>query len=155
LTEATLYPGVALIEGTNISVGRGADTPFEVLGAPWINARELSSYMNARQIPGVRFVPTTFTPVASNYSGQACHGVNIFITSREFLDAPELGFELAAALQKLYPEQFHIEKMADTLANQTQLNSLTRGEDPRRISLDWQDDLEKFQRLRERYLIYK
>ena len=155
LTEATLYPGVALVEGTNVSVGRGTDTPFEVLGAPWINARELSSYLNTRQIPGVRFVPLTFTPVSSNYSGQACHGVNIFITSREFLDAPELGLELAAALQKLYPEQFHIEKMAEILANQTILNSLTRGEDPRRISLDWQDDLQKFQRLRERYLIYK
>jgi len=155
LTAGTLYPGVALVEGTNISVGRGTDTPFEVLGAPWINARELSSYMNARQIPGVRFVPVTFTPASSNYSGQTCHGVNIFITSREFLDAPELGFELAAALQKLYPEQFHIEKMAEILANQTVLNLLTRGEDPRRISLDWQDDLHKFQQLRERYLIYK
>jgi uncharacterized protein YbbC (DUF1343 family) len=155
LTETTLYPGVALVEGTNISVGRGTDTPFEVLGAPWINARELSSYLNARQIPGVRFVPVTFTPGSSNYSGQACHGVNIFITSREFLDAPEFGFEVAAALQKLYPEQFHIEKMADILANQILLNSLMLGEDPRRISLDWQDDLQKFQQLREGYLIYK
>ena len=155
LNEATLYPGVALVEGTNISVGRGTDTPFEVLGAPWINARELSSYLNARQIPGVRFVPITFTPTSSNYAGQACHGLNIFVTAREFLDSPELGVELAAALQKLYPEQFHIEKMADILANQTVLNSFIHGEDPRRIALDWQDELQKFQQMRERYLIYK
>ncbi len=155
LTEATLYPGVALIEGTNVSVGRGTDTPFELLGAPWINSRELSSYLNARQIPGVRFVPVSFTPTSSNYSGQACHGVNIFITGREFLNGPELGMELAAALQKLYPEQFRVEKMADILANQSVMNSLLHGEDPRRISLDGQDELQKFQQLRERYLIYK
>jgi len=155
LTEATLYPGVALIEGTNVSVGRGTDTPFELLGAPWINGRELSSYLNARQIPGARFVPVTFTPSSSNYSGQACQGVNIFITGREFLDAPELGMELASALQKLYPEQFHIDKMADIIANQAVMNSLLHGDDPRRIALDWQDDLQKFQQLRERYLIYK
>jgi uncharacterized protein YbbC (DUF1343 family)/CubicO group peptidase (beta-lactamase class C family) len=155
LNEATLYPGVALVEGTNISVGRGTETPFEMLGAPWVNARELSSYLNARLIPGVRFVPVTFTPASSNYSGQACHGVNIFITGREFLDAPEMGVELAAALQKLYPEQFHIEKMADILANDAVLNSLKQGEDPRRIALDWEDGLQKFQQTRERYLIYK
>ena len=118
-------------------------------------ARELSSYLNARQIPGARFVPVTFTPSSSNYSGQACQGVNIFITGREFLDAPELGMELASALQKLYPEQFHIDKMADIVANQAVMNSLLHGEDPRRIALDWQDDLQKFQQLRERYLIYK
>ena len=155
LNEATLYPGVALVEGTNVSVGRGTDSPFEVLGAPWINARELSAYLNARQIPGIRFVPITFAPTSSNYAGQACHGVNIFVTAREFLDSPEMGFELAAALQKLYPEQFHIEKMADIVANQTVLNSLIHGEDPRRIALDWQDELQKFQQMRERYLIYK
>jgi len=155
LNEATLYPGVALVEGANISVGRGTDTPFEVLGAPWINGRELSSYLNARQIPGVRFVPVSFTPNSSNYSGQACHGVNIFVTGREFLDSPELGFELAAALHTLYPEQFHIEKMADIVANQTVLNALIRGEDPRRIALDWQDALQTFRQVRDRYLIYK
>jgi uncharacterized protein YbbC (DUF1343 family)/CubicO group peptidase (beta-lactamase class C family) len=155
LTEATLYPGVALIEGTNVSVGRGTDTPFELLGAPWINARELSAYLNEREIPGVRFIPVTFTPSASNYAGQSCRGVNIFLTGRGFLDAPELGLDLAAALQKLYPEQFHIEKMVDILANQAVYEALTRGEDPRRIALDWQDDLNKFEKLRERYLIYK
>jgi uncharacterized protein YbbC (DUF1343 family) len=155
LNEASLYPGVALIEGTNVSVGRGTDTPFEVLGAPWIDARQLSQYLNARGIPGARFVPVTFTPTSSNYTGQACHGVNIFVTGREFLDAPELGVELAAALEKLYPEQFHIEKMIDILANQAIYDAITHGEDPRRIALDWQDELQKFQEIRQRYLIYK
>jgi len=155
LMEATLYPGVGLVEGTNVSVGRGTDTPFELLGAPWINGRELSQYLNARQISGVRFVPLTFTPVSSNYAGQLCHGINVVLTGREFLDSPELGIELASALANLYPEQFHMEKILEILANQAVYNALTRGQDPRRIALDWQDDLLKFQQLRERYLIYK
>jgi uncharacterized protein YbbC (DUF1343 family)/CubicO group peptidase (beta-lactamase class C family) len=155
LTEAALYPGVGLVEGTNVSVGRGTDTPFEVLGAPWINAREFAAYLNARQIPGVRFVPVTFTPASSNYSGQPCHGVNIVLTDREFLDAPELGMELASALLKLYPQQYHIDKILEILASKTVYDELVRGEDPHRIDLDWQDDLLKFENTRERYLIYK
>jgi uncharacterized protein YbbC (DUF1343 family) len=155
LTEAALYPGVGLVEGTNISVGRGTDTPFELLGAPWINAHELAAYLNARQIPGVRFVPVTFTPNSSNYSGQPCHGVNLALTQREFLDAPELGIELASALLKLYPQQFHVEKMIDILANKNVYDAITRGEDAHRIALDWQDELRKFEQVREKYLIYK
>jgi uncharacterized protein YbbC (DUF1343 family)/CubicO group peptidase (beta-lactamase class C family) len=155
LTEATLYPGVALVEGTNVSVGRGTDTPFELLGAPWMNARELAAYLNARQIPGVRFVPVTFTPDSSNYAGQRCQGVNLILTERDFLDAPEMGMELAAALLKLYPEQFHIEKMIDILANKNIYDALVQGKDPHGIALDWQDDLQKFEQIRGKYLIYK
>src|SRR5581483_1167817 len=106
ITEAALYPGVALVEGTNISVGRGTDTPFELLGAPWIKGRELAQFLNAREIAGVRFVPTTFTPNASNYAGQKCEGVNLVLLDRSVLDAPELGIELASALRQLYPEQW-------------------------------------------------
>src|SRR6185437_2444450 len=113
LTEATLYPGVGLVEGTNVSVGRGTDTPFELLGAPWIKGRELAQYLNARNISGVRFVPITFTPSTSNYSGQRCEGVNIFVVERNALDSGELGVELASALHKLYAEQYHVEKILD------------------------------------------
>src|SRR5215469_6331707 len=155
LTEATLYPGVGLVEGTNISVGRGTDTPFEVLGAPWVNGRELAAYLNAREIPGVRFVPVRFTPFSSNYAGQLCPGVNLVLTARKFLDSPELGIELAAALLKLYPQQFHVEKMTDILANQAVYEAIVDGEDPHRIALDWQNDLEKFEQIKEKYVIYK
>ena len=155
LTEAVLYPGVALIEGTNVSVGRGTDTPFELLGAPWIDAREFAAYLNARQIPGVRFVAVSFTPASSNYSGQICRGVSLVLTDRQVLDSPELGIELAAALLKLYPQQFHVEKMTDILANQAVYDALTRGEDPHRIELSWRKDLDNFRKIRERYLIYK
>ena len=155
LTEAALYPGVALVEGTNVSVGRGTDAPFELLGAPWINAREFADYLNAREIPGVRFVATSFTPNASNFSGQPCHGVNLILTDRDVLDSPEFGIELAAALLKLYPQQFHIEKMIDILANQNVYDQLARGDDPHRIALNWQDELKSFQQVRQKYLIYK
>jgi uncharacterized protein YbbC (DUF1343 family)/CubicO group peptidase (beta-lactamase class C family) len=155
LTEAEVYPGVGLIEGTNISVGRGTETPFELVGAPWINAHEFAAYLNARQIPGVRFVPITFTPTSSNYSGQPCHGVNIVLTNREFLDAPEFGMELASALLKLYPQQYHVEKILDILASKAVYDELVRGEDPHRMDLDWQGDLLNFQKIREKYLIYK
>ncbi len=155
VTEATLYPGVALVEGTNVSVGRGTETPFELLGAPWIKGRELAQYLNARNISGVRFVPLRFTPTASNYENQKCEGVNIILLDRNALDSPELGMELASALHKLYPEQFHMEKMRDILVNQSVSDALSRGEDPRRIAEDWREPLEKFEQLRQKYLIYK
>jgi uncharacterized protein YbbC (DUF1343 family)/CubicO group peptidase (beta-lactamase class C family) len=155
LTEAILYPGVALVEGTNVSVGRGTDTPFELLGAPWINGRDLAQFLNTRQIPGIRFVPVSFTPDASNFSGQLCHGVSLVLTERDFLDSPELGIELAWALLRLYPQQFHIEKMLDILASKSVYDSLIRGEDPRRLAVEWAEDLQGFEQLRRKYLLYK
>jgi uncharacterized protein YbbC (DUF1343 family) len=155
LTEATLYPGVALIEGTNVSVGRGTDTPFELLGAPWIKGRELAAYLNRRGIAGVRFVAVSFTPSASVYNGQRCEGVNVVLTDRNGFDGPELGIELASALRKLYPADFKWDRVTELLVNQRVYDALVAGEDPRRIAQDWQEDLEKFQQLRQKYLIYK
>lgn len=155
LTEATLYPGVALVEGTNVAVGRGTDTPFELLGAPWIKAAELAQYLNARNISGVRFVPVSFTPNASAYSGQKCEGVNIVVLERNALDAAELGIELASALHKLYPEAFHMERIIELLGNQAVQDAVASGQDPRRTAEEWREPLEKFQQLREKYLIYK
>ena len=102
-----------------------------------------------------RSTSRTFTPSSSNYSGQACRGVNIVLTGRDFLDAPELGVELASALAKLYPQQFHLDKMLDILASERVFRQLSEGDDPHRIAIDWQDDLGKFEKIRERYLIYK
>jgi uncharacterized protein YbbC (DUF1343 family)/CubicO group peptidase (beta-lactamase class C family) len=155
VTEAALYPGVALIEGTNVSVGRGTDTPFELVGAPWIKSKEFAAYLNTRGIAGVRFVPVTFTPTASVYNGQTCAGVNVVLTDRNGFDAPELGIELAAALHKMYPADFKIERMAELLVNQAAYDALVAGQDPRRIAQDWQDSLEKFGKVREKYLVYK
>ncbi len=155
MTEAGLYTGVAVVEGTNVSVGRGTDTPFELLGAPWIKSRELAAYLNARGIAGVRFVPVSFTPSSSNYGGQKCEGVNIVLTDRDGLDAPELGMELASALRKLYPADYKIERIQELLVNQAAYDALVAGQDPRRIAQDWQDGLDRFLRIRQKYLIYK
>jgi uncharacterized protein YbbC (DUF1343 family)/CubicO group peptidase (beta-lactamase class C family) len=156
VNEAILYPGVALIEGTDISVGRGTDTPFELVGAPWIKPRVLADYLNARLIAGVRFVPVTFTPAAgANYAGQVCGGVNVIVTDRNALDAPELGVELASALVKLYPDQWKIDHMLGILANHAVFDALARGDDPRSIAQSWQNDLQKFRELRAKYLLYK
>ena len=154
LNETTLYPGVALVEGTNVSVGRGTDTPFEVLGAPWIDARQLADYLNRREIAGVRFVPVHFTPASGPYAGLVCGGVNLLVTHRNQLDSPELGVELAAALHQLYPKDFKIERLNDILGNQSVFDAIVRGEDPRRIAEDWREPLESFERLRLKYLLY-
>jgi uncharacterized protein YbbC (DUF1343 family)/CubicO group peptidase (beta-lactamase class C family) len=155
LTEATLYPGVGLVEGTNLSVGRGTDTPFELVGAPWIKGRELARYLNERSISGVRFVPVTFTPTASTYAGQKCEGVNIILLGRNNLDAPELGIELASAIRKLYPQDYKMDRMMEILVNQAVFDGIVQGRDPRRLAQDWQESLDNFQKLRQRYLLYK
>jgi uncharacterized protein YbbC (DUF1343 family) len=111
--------------------------------------------LNARNISGVRFVPANFTPGASIHAGQECQGVNIIVTERNAFDAPELGIEIAAALHKLYPEQFHLERMIELLLNQSVYSAIAQGQDPRRIADDWREPLEKFQQIRQKYLIYK
>lgn len=155
VNEATLYPGVALIEGTNVSVGRGTDTPFEVVGARWIDAHIFSDYLNSRLIAGVRFVPLTFTPASGPYANQTCGGVNLIVTDRNVLDAPELGIELAVALRKLYPEKWKMERMIEILANRAIFDAVADGADPRSIAQSWQDDIQKFLALRAKYLLYK
>jgi uncharacterized protein YbbC (DUF1343 family) len=155
VNEAMLYPGVALIEGTNISVGRGTDTPFEIVGAPWIDSRAFATYLNGRLIAGVRFVPVTFTPTTGPYTGQICRGVNLIVTDRNVLDSPELGIELASALQKLYADHWKLDHMLGLLANQEAFDALARGDDPRSIAQSWQEDIQKFRELRAKYLLYK
>lgn len=154
LNEAVLYPGVGLIEATNISVGRGTDTPFEVVGAPWIDPTVLASYLNARAIDGVRFVPVRFTPNGSAFAGQPCGGVNVVVTDRNALDAPEMGIEIASALLQLYPGQYKIAGLDTLVVNKASIDALSAGEDPRRIAEDWQDADEKFKSLRAKYLLY-
>jgi uncharacterized protein YbbC (DUF1343 family) len=154
LEAAILYPGVALIEGTNVSVGRGTDAPFEVLGAPWIDAKELAGYLNGRYVTGVRFVPITFIPSTGPSARQLCEGVHIVITDREEVDAAELGIEIAAALHKLSPLGFDMPGMKRLLANQAVYSALDAGQDPHRIADDWRDALDQFMQVRTKYLIY-
>ena len=154
LTESILYPAIGLIEGTNISVGRGTDTPFEVVGAPWIAAVDLARTLNAREIAGVRFVPINFTPVSSVFAKEKCGGVNIVVTDRNALDGPELGIEIAVALQTLYPGQYKITGLDTLMVSKASLDATAAGEDPRRIAEQWRDAVEKFKAVRARYLLY-
>ncbi|MGB9406866.1 MAG: DUF1343 domain-containing protein, partial [Terracidiphilus sp.] len=154
LTEAILYPGLGILEATNVSLGRGTDTPFELLGAPWIQPVELAVYLNARAISGVRFVPTEFTPTASVYAQQKCGGVNIIVTDRDSLDAPELGIEIASALHSLYPQQFEMKNLDSLMLNDATLAAISAGQDPRRVWLDWVEAIELFKPIRAKYLLY-
>jgi uncharacterized protein YbbC (DUF1343 family)/CubicO group peptidase (beta-lactamase class C family) len=155
LQEAILYPAIGLIETTNISVGRGTDTPFEQIGAPWIEQRDLAQDLNKRYLPGVRFVPVSFTPQAPYpYAGQICNGVGIIVTNRNIVDTPELGLEIASALHKLYGSKYQLAKIDNLLANASVLHALQNGEDPQRIAEDWQPSLQHFELVRKSYLLY-
>ena len=154
LNEALLYPGIGMMEASNISVGRGTDTPFELVGAPWIDPPALAAYLNARELDGVRFVPVRFTPSSSVFAGQPCGGVSLVVTDRDALDAPELGAEIASALLKLYPTQYKISGLDTLMVSRSSLDALAAGEDPRRVAEDWQDEDAKFETLRARYLLY-
>ncbi|WP_350449100.1 serine hydrolase [Paracidobacterium acidisoli] len=161
LEEATLYPALGLIETTNISVGRGTGTPFELFGAPWIkqangaDARALAAYLNHRFLPGVRFLPVAFTPQKPYpFAGEICHGVRVLVTHRNVLDAPELGIEIASALHKLYPERFDLARMNTLLVNRATLQAITRGDDPHKIADDWAPALEGFMKQRQAALLY-
>lgn len=154
LTEAVLYPGLGLLESTNVSIGRGTDTPFELMGAPWIHPVDLAAYLNGRAISGVRFVPTEFTPSTSVQAQKKCGGVNIIVTDRNALDAPELGIELASALHSLYPEQFEMKNLDHLMLNDATMKAISSGQDPRRVWLSWIDALELFKQIRAKYLLY-
>jgi uncharacterized protein YbbC (DUF1343 family) len=125
------------------------------MGAPWINARALADFLNARLIPGVRFVPVTFTPTADPYANQRCNGVNMIVTERNALDSPELGIELASALRTLYPNDWKITRFSELLANRAVLDAVAAGDDPRHIAAEWEEELQKFMQIRGKYLLYK
>ncbi len=154
LTEATLYPGVGLLETTNVSVGRGTDTPFEVVGAPWIDGQRLAAYLNNRKIPGVRFVPVRFTPSSSVFKGESCGGINLIVTDRSRFRPVSNGIEIAVALRKLYANDWKVDSYLRLLVNADTLDRLKRGQAPEEIVRSWSAKLEEFRSVRARALIY-
>ena len=154
LNQAALYPGVALIEGANVSVGRGTATPFEVFGAPWIHAKKLAEYLTKRKISGIRFVPADFTPTSSPYKNRRCHGVRIILNDRNALDSPALGIEIASALHRLYPKDFQLDKTLPLVGSRKVLQSVKEGLDPRQIVKEWQQALNEFRKMRAHYMLY-
>jgi len=154
LTAATLYPGVGLLETTNVSVGRGTETPFEIIGAPWIDAQNLANELNHRSIPGVRFVPLKFTPRASVFKNEECSGVNIIISDRARFSPLRTGIEIAVALRHLYSTAWNVDGHGRLLVNAETLEKIKRGDDANAIIRSWNPALEEFRRLRASALLY-
>ena len=154
LTQAMLYPGVGLLEYTNLSVGRGTDTPFERVGAPYIDARALALHLNGRGLAGVRFVPVRFRPAASVFKDEWCGGVNIVITDRAAFRPVRMGLELAAALRQLYPQDWKPQRLLTLLVNAQAHDALVRGAEPQAIEAAAQAGLEQFKARRAPILLY-
>ncbi len=154
LDASILYPGIEILQAAGISVGRGTDTPFEQFGAPWIHASELARELNGRFIPGVRFVPTRFTPAAGLYYNILCEGIALVITDRSSLNSMLMGLEIAAALNKLYPKQFVLGNIIELVGSASTVERMKKGDAPTRIVNDWADELEAFRKMRAKYLIY-
>ncbi len=156
LNAAMLYPGLCLLEAArNFSVGRGTGSPFEQVGADFIQGRELAHYLNARQVPGVRAYATAFTPTESNFKGRRIEGVRFVIINRELLDATRLGLELAAAIEKLYPGRIDWKLGARLIGSDDAIRRIQAGEDPRSIQASFQDAVREFAEKRAPYLLYK
>ena len=155
LLQAILYPGVGAIEGTNISVGRGTDTPFEQIGAPWIDGVKLAATLNERQIPGVRFYPVRFTPTSSKYSGEECQGVFIVVTDRTALRPVRLGVEIAAAIHRLDGAKFDLEAAERLFGSKELLARIRAGDDPAAVASAWSADEARWRLLRNQYLLYR
>jgi uncharacterized protein YbbC (DUF1343 family) len=155
LNEGTLYPGIGLLETTNVTVGRGTDTPFEVVGAPWIDGQQLAAHLNNERITGVRFLPVRFTPKSSVFKGEECGGVNIIITDRSRFRPVLTGLEIAIALRKLYPAEWKVDDYIRLTVNSDTLERLKRGESADDIVRSWSDGLEEFRKARTRALLYQ
>jgi uncharacterized protein YbbC (DUF1343 family) len=155
LTQAALYPGVCLLESSQISVGRGTDSPFQVVGAPWFRAREMAVYLNGLHLPGVRFQARRFRPEASVYKGEVCEGLDILLTNRETLDPVLMGLELLAAVLKFHPGKFQLETVMRLLGSDEAAARLKRGESGREILAAMKGQLDEFSRTRAKYLLYE
>lgn len=154
LDATLLYAGVEILQSGGISVGRGTDTPFELFGAPWIRGSELAAAMNARFIPGVRFVPVRFTPRSGQHKDVACEGVALIITDRGSLNSMLMGLEVAAALWKLYPEKFALEKTITLIGSKKAIEAIKASDYRRRVLDEFADDVDEFRKMRAKYLLY-
>jgi SSS family transporter len=155
---AIVYPGLGLIETTNISVGRGTSTPFLQFGAPWMKATDVAAALTARHIPGIAFEPITI-PVAEDanhypFHGQTIDAVHLNVTDPATLDTPELAMEIVTILHKLYPTQFQLAKAKHFIDSQATFDALMRGDDPRTIAASWQTALDAFRAATRPYLLY-
>jgi uncharacterized protein YbbC (DUF1343 family) len=154
LTQATLYPAIGLIEACSVSVGRGTDTPFERIGAPWIDGRKLATRLNGLGLPGIRFIPFRFTPAASKFKGEACGGVQVLLTDRGAFEPAETGLSIVRELKDLFGDSFDVDRVNRLLVNQHALERVGASTGPTRYAPLWDRDLAEFLERRAKFLIY-
>ena len=160
LETATLYPGTCLIEGTNLSEGRGTTKPFEWIGAPWIDPERWADTLNSLELSGIHFRPVHFTPTFSKYTDQNCHGVQVHVIDRDQFKPVDVGLHLIATAQRDYPDQFEFLKnreryFFDLLAGTDALRlRLSTHESPTEIVQSWTADVDNFTAQRRPYLLY-
>ncbi|MGK0154051.1 MAG: hypothetical protein ACI9SE_001002 [Neolewinella sp.] len=155
LTQALTYPGVGLVEGTNVSVGRGTDTPFEILGAPWCDGTQLANHLNAAQLPGVAFVPVRFTPTSSKHKDIECGGVHILVTDWRAFEAVRTGMHIACALHSLFADDWDTKRLDWLLKDQASHDAILAGTKADDIISTWRQPLDLFRLRRSPFLIYE
>ena len=156
LETAAIYPGLCLLEGTNVSEGRGTQMPFRQFGAPWIDSAELTGRLNKLNLPGVRFEPTTFTPASSKHQGLECHGVRVVVTDRERLESYYTGVRIVEEIVRMYPRNLewkvaHFDHLCGTSAIR---EAIAGGRSVDELRTAWKPALQSFLKIRNRYLIY-
>ena len=155
LTQALLYPGIALLEGfQNWSVGRGTATPFQFMGSDWSNGKRLAAYLNQRSLPGVRFYAVTQTPSTSRFEGVSLEGVQISILDRDVLQPTRVGLEIIAALQTLYPGHLDVAEIARWIGNEKTMQGFNDGRNPTSMWATWEAEVTRFRETRRPYLLY-
>lgn len=158
LTEAMLYPGIGLLEFTNLSVGRGTKTPFEIVGAPWITEGRLVARLKSERLPGIDFFPTRFTPDASVYRNEDCGGVvmRVSVTERHKMNPINVGLAIGRAIQADYPGTFTLKSRGNILLRHPDtLEKWLNGKSTKSIRKSWDKDLKHFKKRRAKFLIYK
>lgn len=155
LTQALLYSGIGLLESTNLSVGRGTDTPFELIGAPWIDPVWLADSLNRLQLPGVRFDPIRFTPTGDKYKNVACAGVRFVVTDREAIRPVTVALAVAGALRDGYRAQWRAENVQNLLVNRSTMWAFLRAEPLNRLVAWTEIERPSFLKRRASYLMYR
>ncbi len=154
LSEALLYPGIGLVEYTNVSVGRGTDRPFELFGAPWIDAVKFAAALNAARLEGVRFVPVKFTPTAAKFPKQECQGIDIIVTDRLKLKPVRMGLTIIQILRRDYPDDWKPAGLEKLLLNQQAQDALLAGKTPLEVEAANDEAMNAFLRRRQTFLLY-
>ncbi|MFJ5749033.1 exo-beta-N-acetylmuramidase NamZ domain-containing protein [Peribacillus frigoritolerans] len=153
-----VYPATGLIEGTNVSEGRGTTKPFELIGAPYINGDELAGKLNALRLPGVKFRAASFTPTFSKHAGKLSHGVEIYITDREQFKAVPTGLHIIKTIQDLYPGDFEFLAANNfnlLIGNGWIMSRIKEGSTVNEILKEYQVKQDAFKKVRKNYLLYK